>query len=182
MIIAKDKVVSIDYTLTNDDGEVLDTSIGAGPLSYLHGYGNIIPGLEAALLGKTAGDRFTAKIAAAEAYGERDDQLIMEVERSFFPEDEDLEAGMQFQANTEGGSLIVTIVEVGDDKVKIDGNHALAGMPLTFDVTVVEIRDAEPEELEHGHPHSAGGCGCGGCDGDCDDDCGDGCGCGCGGE
>jgi len=151
------KVVSIDYTLTNDEGKVLDSSEGRGPLAYLHGAANIIPGLEKELEGKTAGTEFDVKIPASEAYGERVPDLVQPLPRSQFPEGSDPQVGQQFQAQTPSGPRAVTVVKVEDETVTIDGNHPLAGQPLNFKGKVVEVREATSEELEHGHVHGPGG-------------------------
>lgn len=175
MIIEKDRVVSIDYTLRDNSGNLIDSSEGSDPLEYLHGNGNIIPGLEKALAGKKAGDKLTCSIAAADAYGERDDSLIFKVNKSEF-EGADIEVGMQFEAHGEEGAQIVTVVGIEGEEVTIDANHPLAGETLNFDVKIVDVREATSEELEHGHVH--GGCECG-CEGDCEDGEGEGsCGCG----
>ncbi len=157
MQVAKDKVVAIDYTLTDDEGNVLDSSVGREPLAYLHGWGNIIPGLEKALEGKQAGDNLTVRVPAAEAYGERDDSLTQQVPRELFMGVDELEVGMRFQAQTNQGVQIVTITEIYGDVVTVDGNHPLAGKPLNFEINVVEVRDATAEELAHGHVHGPGG-------------------------
>lgn len=157
MQATKDKVVSIDYTLTDNDGNTIDTSTGRGPLAYLHGAGNIIPGLETAIEGKSPGDSFTVTVAAADAYGERDPELVQPVPRDRFPGDADIEVGAQFQAHTPEGTRTITVVDVRDDEVVIDANHPLAGKPLTFNIQVVNVRDADPAELQHGHPHGPGG-------------------------
>ena len=157
MQIANNKIVSIDYTLTGPTGEVLDTSKDRGPLTYLHGHGNIIPGLEAQLAGKTTNDAFKTTIPAAQAYGERDPGLIQAVPRDRFPV-KDVTVGMQFLATTpQGHQRPVTVTAVDDKNITVDANHALAGMALTFDVTVKDIRDASPDELAHGHVHGPGG-------------------------
>ncbi len=157
MQATKDKVVRIDYTLTDDDGNTLDTSQGREPLAYLHGAGNIIPGLENALEGRAAGDSFNVTVPAADAYGERDPELVQPVPRDRFPEGAAIEAGAQFQAQTAAGPRTITVVEVNDNEVVIDANHPLAGKPLNFAVQVVEVRDAAAEELQHGHVHGPGG-------------------------
>lgn len=158
MQVAKHKVVAIDYTLTDDDGQTIDTSEGAEPLSYLHGEGNIIPGLESALEGKSTGDQFQVSIPPADGYGERNDDLRQVVARSHFSDIDDLEVGLQFRVPTDGDdTIVVTVVEIGDDEVTIDGNHDLAGVSLNFDITVRDIRDATSEEIEHGHAHGPGG-------------------------
>lgn len=158
MQIANDKVVAIHYTLTNAAGETLDSSVERGePLAYLHGHGNIIPGLENALLGKAAGDKLNVEVAPGEGYGERHDQLIQQVPRSAFEGVDHLEPGMQFQAETGMGVRLFTITEVGEGEVTIDGNHPLAGETLHFAVEITEVRDASAEEIEHGHVHGEGG-------------------------
>jgi len=157
MQVADNMAVSIHYTLTNDKGEVLDSSIGDEALVYLHGEGNIISGLEKALDGKAVGDKFNVRLAAADAYGEFMEDRVQVISRSMFDGVEELEVGMQFQADVSDGPGIVTITSIDGDDVTIDGNHPLAGEPLTFDVEVVAIRAATEEELDHGHVHGAGG-------------------------
>lgn len=157
MQVEEKKVVGIHYKLTDDNGQVLDSSENADPLMFIYGIGMLIPGLEKALLGKSKGDQLTVSINPEEAYGERDDALTQMVPKSQFDEPENLQVGMQFQVETEQGVLVVTVTEVTDQEVKIDGNHPLAGMTLNFDVTVEEVRDATNEELDHGHVHGPGG-------------------------
>ena len=148
-------VVSIHYTLTNKAGEKLDSSIGAEPLTYLHGAGNIIPGLENALSETTVGAKLTVTIEAADAYGERNEDQIQTVSKEMFQGIDNIEAGMQFQADSSSGPAIVTITKVEGDNITIDGNHPLAGEQLTFEVEVMEIRSATETEMEHGHIHGA---------------------------
>lgn len=158
MEITENAVVAMHYTLTNTDGATLDTSRESGqPLTYLHGHGNIIPGLESALLGKKAGDKLVVEVAPADGYGERHEQLIQEVPRSAFEGVDTLEPGMQFQADTGAGVRLFTITAVADELITIDGNHPLAGETLNFDVEITEVREAAAEELEHGHVHGEGG-------------------------
>ena len=157
MQISDQKVVHIHYTLTNDDGEVLDSSEGHGPLAYIHGMGNLIPGLENALNGKTAGDKLNVSVAPEEAYGLRDEELIQTVPKSAFQGVQSIEPGMQFHAESPEGMQLVTVVEVNGDEVVLDGNHPMAGMTLHFDVEVGEVREATSEELDHGHVHGPGG-------------------------
>jgi len=157
MVITAHKVVHIHYILTNDDGDVLDSSEGHAPLAYIHGIGNIIPGLEKALTGKAIGDKFKVTIPPEEAYGQRDDDLVQAVPRSAFQGVDQIEPGMQFHAETPEGMQLVTVVEVVDDEVILDGNHPMAGMTLNFDVEVAEIRNATQEEMDHGHVHGPGG-------------------------
>ncbi|MFG6175729.1 peptidylprolyl isomerase [Halomonas sp. THAF12] len=157
MQIAQNSVVAFHYTLTNDAGEVLDSSEGREPLTYLHGAGNIIPGLEKEMEGRTTGDKLQAKVAPEEGYGEVQPQLVQEVPRDAFQGVENVEAGMQFQAQTQGGPLMVTVTKVEGDTVTVDGNHPLAGQTLNFDVEIAEVREASEEEVEHGHVHGEGG-------------------------
>lgn len=156
MQVADNMAVSFHYTLTNDGGEVLDSSIGDDALVYLHGTGNIIPGLEEALLGKAVGDKFNVRVAAKDAYGEQNDEMIQVIPRAMFEGIDELEVGMMFHADVSSGSGEVTIVNIDGDDVTIDGNHPLAGVDLTFDVEVVDVRPATEEELAHGHIHGAG--------------------------
>ena len=157
MKVADNTVVVIDYTLTNNEGQVIDSSEGAGPLAYLHGAGNIIPGLEDALLGKEAGDEVKASIEPANAYGERHEALKQEVPAELFSGVEKVEVGMQFQSETDQGPVLVTVTEGGTETITVDGNHPLAGVHLNFDVNIREVRAATQEELEHGHVHGEGG-------------------------
>lgn len=157
MQITKNAVALIEYELTNDEGEVIDTSKEGGPIAYLHGVGNLVPGLESELEGKGTGDEFKVRINPEDGYGERSDEMIQDVPRTQFPPEADVKPGLQFQAQGPGGDRIVTIVEVEGDTVKLDANHPLAGMHLSFEVKVVEVREATTEELEHGHVHGVGG-------------------------
>jgi FKBP-type peptidyl-prolyl cis-trans isomerase SlyD len=157
MQITQDSVVSIHYTLTNEQGETLDSSSGSEPLLYLHGNGNLIPGLENALVGKQAGEKLSVRIAPADAYGEHDKALIQRVPRRSFRGVADVRVGMQFQVESNTGARTVTVTQVAGDMVTIDGNHSLAGQHLNFEVEVMEVRAATPEELAHGNVHGAGG-------------------------
>lgn len=158
MKITKNSVVTINYTLTDEGGEVLDTSKGREPLSYIQGMGNIIPGLESSLDGRSAGDRFKVSVDPENAYGARDEKRVVKVARERFEGVDDLEVGMQFRAEGgSGGSQIVTITAVGEDTVTVDANHPLAGKTLNFDVEVVNVREATAEEISHGHVHGPGG-------------------------
>ena len=156
MQVADNMAVSIHYTLTNDDGEVLDSSIGDEALVYLHGVGNIIPGLEKALHGKVAGDKFNVRIAPEDAYGELMEEMVQVISRDMFEGIDNIEVGMQFHADVSSGSGVVTVVNIEDDDITIDGNHPLAGLALTFDVEVIDVRAATEEEAAHGHIHGAG--------------------------
>ena len=157
MRIGKDKVVAIDYTLTGSDGAVIDSSQGHEPLTYLHGAGNIVPGLERALEGKSAGDQVTATVEPDQGYGQKNPALVQPVPRAQFPGVKDIAVGQQFQAQTNHGPRVVTVVDVSPDTVTVDANHPLAGETLNFDVKVVDVRDATQQELDHGHAHGPGG-------------------------
>src|SRR5882757_2857884 len=147
MLIAQDSVVSIHYTLKNDAGEVLDSSDGTEPLVYLHGNGNLVPGLEEALAGKQRGEHVAVRVAPENAYGERDLSLIQEVPRSAFRDIQAIEVGMQFQAESNHGPRTVTVVQLSDTTVTVDGNHPLAGENLNFTVEIADVRAATEEEL-----------------------------------
>ena len=157
MQIAERTVASFHYTLTNDAGEVLDSSQGREPLTYLHGAGNIVPGLEAQMVGHVAGDAFTADVAAADGYGDYIAELVQVVPRASFDGIDDLALGMQFQAQTAQGPIAVVVTEIEGDQVTVDGNHPLAGETLHFAVEITEVREASVEEVLHGHVHGAGG-------------------------
>ena len=158
MQIAANKAVSIEYTLTNDAGEVLDSSAGGAPLVYLQGAGNIIPGLEQALAGKQVDDELKVTVEPEEAYGEYTAELVTVLGRNMFEGVDELEVGMQFHASApDGGMQIVTITALEGDEVTVDGNHPLAGQRLTFEVKVVGVRDATEDEQAHGHIHGEGG-------------------------
>lgn len=157
MQVAENCVVLIHYTLSNGLGEVLDTSDGGEPLAYLHGAGNIIPGLENALLGRQAGDKLKVEVAPADGYGDRDEKLVQDVPRRAFQGIRDIQPGMSFTAQGPNGPTRVVVKRVVSDIVTVDGNHPLAGVPLSFEVEVTEVRQATEEELAHGHVHGAGG-------------------------
>lgn len=145
-------VVSFNYRLTDDNGNLIDSSEDGTPLTYLHGYDNIIPGLEAALEGKEVGYAAEVAVDAVDAYGEVDQEAIFEVAKEKFPGGMELAPGMQFAGETPSGDVPLSVVEVRDDMVVVDANHPLAGMKLHFDVEIVDIRPATEEELEHGQP------------------------------
>jgi len=158
MQIQKDKVVIIDYTLKNDDGEIIDSSNGGEPLAYIHNSGHIIPGLENALDGKKAGESISVRVPPEEGYGVRNDALTQAMPREAFEGVETLEVGMQFHAEGADGDMqLITIAAIEGDEITIDGNHPLADQHLNFDVEIKEVRDASAEELDHGHVHGAGG-------------------------
>jgi FKBP-type peptidyl-prolyl cis-trans isomerase SlyD len=153
----QDKVVTIHYTLTDREGEVLDSSVDEQPLSYLHGRGNIIIGLEKALEGKKAGEKLQVTVPPDEAYGTVNEALVMQIPRTAFKDVDNLEPGMRFQVQGNEGVQVVTVTDIGESDVTVDGNHPLAGEELTFDVEITEVREATQEELSHGHVHGPGG-------------------------
>jgi FKBP-type peptidyl-prolyl cis-trans isomerase SlyD len=157
MTIQDKKVVSFHYTLSDSSGERLESSRERDPMHYLHGAGNIIPGLEKAMQGKSAGDNFTVTVAPAEAYGERSDANLQRVSAKHFRNPKLLQPGQIVALQTEQGPVQVTVVKVGRFNVDVDANHPLAGQALTFDVEVTAVRDATEEELSHGHVHGPGG-------------------------
>ena len=156
MKIEKDRVVRFHYTVAEQGSDAIETSKDREPLAILAGHGNIIPGLEQAMEGREAGDSFSADIAAADAYGERRDNLTQRVPKKHFG-DQRLVPGMQVILNTNFGPRAVTIHTVGMSVVDVDLNHPMAGKDLRFDIEVVEVREATAEELEHGHVHGEGG-------------------------
>ncbi len=157
MQIEQNSVVSFHYTLTDDQGQVLDSSQGREPLVYLQGVGQIVPGLEKAMEGRQVGDQFKVDVAPEEGYGVHHPELMQEVPREAFQGVEDIQPGMQFQGRGPQGVINVTVTKVENDKVHIDGNHPLAGQTLHFDVEVTSVRAATEEELAHGHVHGEGG-------------------------
>lgn len=157
MTIEKGKVVQFHYDLFAADGKQIESSRDRDPMAYLHGYNNVIPGLEAAFEGKNAGDHFEVTLAPADAYGERLPNLQQRVSIKYFKHAGKLKPGMHVQANTDQGARMVTILKVGLKTVDVDGNHPLAGESLRFVVDVVDLRDGSDEEKEHGHAHGVGG-------------------------
>lgn len=153
MQITKHTVAAIHYTLTDNEGNVLDSSAGRDPLHYIQGIGNLIPGMEEGLEGKTKGEKFNIKVSPEKGYGVKSEDLLQQVPISSFG-DQPVEVGMQFQTNQ--GS-VVTVTKIGLDSITVDANHPLAGVELNFDVEVMEIRIATEEELAHGHVHGPGG-------------------------
>jgi FKBP-type peptidyl-prolyl cis-trans isomerase SlyD len=158
MPIAQNKIVTFNYTLKDDTGNVLDSTEGSTPFSFLSGNGQILPKLENAMDGMLVGSKKNVKISAPDAYGTYNENAVQQVDRNNFPENADLQPGMQFVANSpEGNQMPFIISEVKDNNIKIDFNHPLAGKDLEFDVELIDIRDATAEEIAHGHAHGAGG-------------------------
>ncbi len=155
MTVKKDKVVEMHYTLKNDSGEVIDSSKDQDPMPFLHGHGNIIPGLEKALEGMKVGESCDVSIEPKEAYGEYRDDIIREIPMDALQGIDDLQVGMQLQSQDENGNpFIVSVKEIKDNSVVVDGNHPLAGETLHFSVSIENVRDASPEEIDHGHVHT----------------------------
>jgi FKBP-type peptidyl-prolyl cis-trans isomerase SlyD len=147
-------VVALALEARDDDGGVVEHAPASDPLIYLHGHGNIVPGLEEALEGRTQGDRVQVAVPPEGAYGPRSGRSLITVDRAELPADVELEEGMELEAEHDDGSFdVVWVREIKGDKVVIDTDHPLAGVTLRFDVEVLSIRDATAEELEHGHPH-----------------------------
>ncbi len=157
MQIEPNSVVTLHYTLKDNDGNIIDQS-DDGSFLYLHGAMNIIPGLEDALIGKTAGDELSVSVAPEEGYGVKDPERIQEVPKEMFEGNDDIQVGVQFHAQSpDGAAVVVTVTEIKEDVVIVDGNHALAGVDLNFDVKVIEVRAASEEEVTHGHVHGPHG-------------------------
>jgi FKBP-type peptidyl-prolyl cis-trans isomerase SlyD len=153
MPIADNDVVTFHYTLKGDTDEVIDSSAGGEPLAYLHGHGNIVPGLERELTGKSVGDRLQVRVPAAQGYGEYDRALVQKVPRRALKGIANLRVGLRLQA----GHQAVTVKHIAGDMITLDGNHPLAGQDLNFDVEITAVRPATEEELAHGHVHGDGG-------------------------
>jgi len=152
--VADGQVIVMEYTL-QVDGEIIDTSVGHGPIEFLQGRGNIIPGLEQALYGMTVGESKDVVVAPGDGYGEMDGEAYMEVPRDQFPEDIPMETGTQIELHDEAGQpMVARIDRVGETSVRLDFNHPLAGKELHFAVKIAGLRPATPEELEHGHVHA----------------------------
>lgn len=157
MQVADDMVVAFHFTLTTDGGELIHSTRPDAPLTYLHGRGELIEGLENAMLGRSEGATFDLTLEPSQAYGQRDPQLVQTVDRAEFPGGEELEVGMKFRVEDDLGQRTITIAEIDGDQVKVDGNHPLAGETISFEVEILEIREASQEELSHGHAHPPGG-------------------------
>ncbi len=157
MSIKKDSVVTFNYTLKDDEGAVIDSSAPGEPLAYLHGHGNIVPGLERELEGRAAHDKLSVKVAPADAYGEYNRELVQKVPRRNLKGIAKVTVGMRLHVQTAQGPRAATVTAITGDLVTIDANHPLAGENLNFDIDIVEVREATQEELAHGHVHGPGG-------------------------
>lgn len=157
MKVERGRVVRLHYTLRDETGATLESSRGGDPLDYLHGGGQLIPGLERQIEGATPGHVATITVAPAEGYGERDPRGVIRTDRSTLPEGLDVAPGAELHAETPDGPLSFVVVAVEGDEVVLDANHPMAGKTLTFDVEVLEVRAATPEEIAHGHVHGPGG-------------------------
>jgi FKBP-type peptidyl-prolyl cis-trans isomerase SlyD len=157
MEIAKHSVVTVNYTLKDAEGKLLDTSEGREPLVYLHGVGGLIPGLEDELMGKKSGDSVNAVVPPEKAYGTRRDDLLKQVSKDGFQGEEEIQVGMQVQLETEHGPAIAVISKVEGDDVTLDLNHPLADMTLHFAVDILDVREGTADEISHGHVHGPGG-------------------------
>lgn len=157
MTIAQNSVVTIHYTLKDDAGEVIDSSRSGDPIAYLHGHGNLVPGLERELEGKNTGDKVNVSITPEDGYGEYDKNLVQQVPRRAFQGIGNVTIGMRLHAQTPEGPRAVTVTRMVGDMVTIDANHPLAGKNLNFEVEITDVRDATEEELSHGHVHGEGG-------------------------
>jgi len=157
MPVEQNSVVTLHYTLKDDAGETLDSSVSGDPLTYLHGHGNLVAGLERELAGKNVGDKLHVKVAAADGYGEYDKELVQKIPRRALKGISNVRVGMRLHAQTEHGPRAVTVTQILGDMVTIDANHPLAGQTLNFDIEITDLRAATEEELEHGHVHGPGG-------------------------
>lgn len=153
MKITDNSVVSVHYTLSNDAGTILDQSTDDNPLIYLHGKGNIVPGLEKALTGQTTGTQLDITVAPDEGYGNREEYMVETVNRSMFEGLDEISVGKQFHAEGNTGPVVVTVTKIDGDDITIDGNHPLAGENLNFTIEIIAIREATEDELAHGHIH-----------------------------
>ncbi len=157
MKIGKNAAVSIDYILTDGEGELIDRSEAGSPLVYLHGTGQILPALEQLLEGKSIGDKISPTLSPSEGYGIPSEDLVRHVPKSEFSEVSDLAVGMHFQVDSKNGPVVFEVMEITGDKVVLDGNHPLAGKELHFEIEVKAIREASKDEIAHGHVHGPGG-------------------------
>ncbi len=157
MKITKNRAVTMQYILKNSKNKVLDSSQEDSPLVYIHGVGSLIPGLEKALEGRTAGDSLRVSVKPEDAYGVRSEELVRTIPKSEFRDADKIEVSEQFEVDTDNGPLVLTVIAVKAQEIVVDGNHPLAGETLHFEVIVAEVREATEEELAHGHVHGPHG-------------------------
>lgn len=157
MSIKDNSVVQFNYTLRDEQGEVLESNEGLDPIAYLHGHDNMMPGVENALVGKEVGTKFSVTLPASETYGERNEEAEQRVSVKHLQGAKVWKAGMRALINTDQGQRQVTIIKMGKFMATVDVNHPLAGRELTFDLEVADVRDATSEEIAHGHAHGKGG-------------------------
>ena len=157
MPIADNSLILFYYTLTNYAGQVIESSVCGTPLAFLYGAGNIVPGLESAMRGKKAGDKFNVLVQAKEGYGMPNPALIQMVPKAVLQGLDKIEVGVEYRAQMPDGPMSVVITKVENDEVTVDGNHPLVGQTLHYAIEIVEVRDASPDELAYGHAHGAGG-------------------------
>lgn len=157
LTIAKNRVIRFHYTITDLRGKELETTLDGEPLAILYGHGNVLKGVESALDGAKQGDQLSVTLEAEQAYGERREDWTQRVSKKYLPKVGKLKPGMAVQLQTEQGTRSVTITKVGNKVVDVDLNHPFAGQALTFALNVLEVREAAPEEISHGHVHGPGG-------------------------
>lgn len=158
MTIENNKVVTLEFTVKNaETNEVIESSEGGEPLLYLHGFNNLVPGLEKELAGKQVGDKYDVTVSPAEGYGIRDESLVQEVPKEAFQGVENIEVGMAFTADGPQGPVVVEVTKIEGETVTIDANHPLADVTLGFSGEIKDIREASKEEIDHGHVHGPGG-------------------------
>jgi len=156
MKITNNSVVVMHYAVSDSEGTLIDSSYDHKPMAIIQGTGYLIPGLEDALIDHQVGDKFEVAVTAEQAYGDRHDEYVQTVPKELLQGVEDLDVGTQLRASTDDGEQTVIVIDVTDDEVTVDGNHPLAGIDLSFDVEILEVREATEEELEHGHIHAEG--------------------------
>ena len=156
MKVQNNTVVTFDYTLKDFEGNLLDSSSNGDSFAYLHGHGQIIPGLESAMNGRQKGDQFEVVVQPQDAYGNYDEELVAAIPKEQFGPGIEIEPGMQFNAERDGKHYLLTVVEVRDNHIIVDGNHPLAGMVLYFNIEVKDVREATEEEIQHGHVYGVG--------------------------